>query len=122
MGLPKKYTSSMPSGASYSETVTFNETYDRVNLYVPSTSGAINGDEKIYIDSSNDGENWYRQVAYEVQTAVLGSNDFRLKSGISNRVVPLPFIGCNYARVALSGGVSCTGDIVFEFVCHKTSI
>jgi len=120
MTLPKKYTATMASGASYSVEVVFNETYDRVNLFIPSTSGAIGANEKIYVDSSNDGENWYRQTAYEVQTAVMGSNDFRIASGISNRVVPLPYVGCNYARVALSGGVSATGNVNFEFVCHKT--
>lgn len=118
--LPIQYKASFTSGNSHSDAVHYRETFEWISLRVPSTSGVIGADEPIYVETSMDGETFYRSTAAELQTQVVGGNDLRVKSGVSLRAIPLPHVGGDYMRIALSAGVEANGDIEIVFVGDKT--
>jgi len=118
--LPAVYPVSFVTGASHSEAVDFNEMYERLNFHIDSTSGTFGANDPIYMESSVDGITYHRFVAAESQTAVIGVNDFRIKSGLSHRVIPMPVVGSRYMRLRLASGTTASSSLVFHLVGLKT--
>lgn len=118
--LPKVYTVSFSTGASHSETVQFNEVFERMNMGLGETSGTFGANDPLWLEASSDGTNFYRMVANEAQTAVVASNDLQISSGVSLRMIPLPFIGCDYMRLRLTTGTTASSSLQFTFTGHKT--
>ena len=105
--------------ASNTSAIHLADVYDRIQIVIPSTSGAIGANEKVYIESSADGSTFYRHTADEAMTAVIGANDLSLKSGVSSRIVNLPYQGGNYMRLVQSAGVTSSAEVVYSVYGFK---
>lgn len=116
------YALTFTTGASVTSAILLNDVFDQLNLAVPSTSGAIGANEKIYVESSCDNVTFSRHTAYESQTAVVGGTDLSIKSGLSSRLVPLPYQGCEYVRLAMSAGVTSSAQCVFQVFGLKNNL
>lgn len=113
------YNLTFASNASQTNSVLLGDCYEHLHIAVPSTSGAIGGNEKIYIESSHDDTTFYRHTSSEIISHVLGADDLSIKSGLSNRIVSLLYQGGNFIRLSLSGAVTASASSVFRVFGNK---
>lgn len=115
------YNLTFASNASQTNSVLLGDCYAHLHIAVPSTSGAIGGNEKIYIESSHDDTTFYRHTSSEIISHILGADDLSIKSGLSNRIVSLMYQGGNYMRLSLSATVTASASCVFAVYGNKTN-
>jgi hypothetical protein len=114
------YALTFVTGASNTSSIYLGDVYDRIQVIIPSTSGVIGANEKVYIESSDDGSTFYRHTADEATTSVIGGNDLSIKSGISNRIVNIPYQGGNYMRLVQSAAVTASAQGVYTVYGFKS--
>lgn len=110
---------SMVSGNSLTTGFPIPGNFLYMYLQVPTMTGGFAADTRIMIQGSYDGVTYYRYSNPETNTFVVGTNDFIIASGATQRMVLIPsfsfpFIKVETTAVATAG---ISSNTPFKVIC-----
>lgn len=118
--LPQIFTvPTMVTGNSITSALTLPGNYLYMYLQVPTMTGGFGADTRLMIQGSADGVTFYRYSNPETNTFVVGTNDFIINSGATQRMVWIPNFSFPYLKVETTA-VATNGiasNTQFKVIC-----
>jgi hypothetical protein len=110
----KVFSVDVTSGATLSSAIDLNQGWSSINLKIPSFSSASD----IYIHAAESASDTFVRVMHPpINSATVAVNDFRIASGLSARVIPLP-VGYQHMKIELSTHQTDVTS-TFEVICKS---
>jgi hypothetical protein len=108
----KVFSVDVTSGATLSSAIDLSQGWSTINLKIPSFSSGSD----IYIHAAESASDTFVRVMHPpINSATVAVSDFRIASGLSARVIPIP-VGIQHMKIELSTGQTDTTS-TFEVIC-----
>lgn len=109
----------MVTGNSITSTLALPGNYLFMYIQIPTMTGGFGADTRIMFQGSADGTTFYRYSNPEANTFVVGTNDFIIASGATQRMVLIPNFSLPYLKVETTA-VATNGiasNTQFKIIC-----
>jgi hypothetical protein len=110
----KVFTVDVTSGATLSSAIDLNQGWSTMNLKIPSFSSASD----IFIHAAEGASDTFVRVMHPpINSATAAVSDFKIASGLSGRIIPIP-VGYEHMKIELSTGQTDVTS-TFEVICKS---
>lgn len=106
------FPATMAAGATLTAEIDIKNYYQVVRLLVPTHASATDW----YVQGCEESGGTFRRIAHvAANTASVQLNDFRIASGISNRLVEIP--GVNFQYIKIEASTANTAQVGLKLIC-----